>query len=742
MRYLILLLMALPGLAETPRHFQASGPAVSGSAALSLFAYGLAPSAMATDPAGNIYVTGSTQSNVFFATSGAVQPAYGGGTCIPFGPPVAPKIPQPCSDAFVVKLDPAGDIVYATYLGGNGDDHALAIAADAEGNAYVAGTTSANASGANNFPITVHALNSTPQNMFLVKLNSSGSSFIYSTFLPLFSIGLAVDSQGEAIVAGSPDISQFHTTAGAFQETTSASATFNTGAVVKLSADGSALVYATYLGGSAAETDVAGLAVDAAGDAYVSGDTSAADFPVTPGAFQTVLPKSGTTGFVVKLNPAGSALVYATFLGGSGQDSAGTIKVDAAGEAYVLGSAGSTDFPVTAGAFQQGASAPWAPGAAGSAFLAKLNTSGTGLVYATYLSGAGALDVDASGDAYVLGSASAGFPVTGGAFQRCMNGGGADAFALHLAPDGSNAGATYLGGSGSEIPTAIAALPDGQVVVAGTTNSSDFPGVIGAASGQYLLFVEALQIDNPQVTNGPCMALALQNGASFTEGPVAPVEIVTIRGDGIGPAQPAYEQVGTDGNVTTQLAGVQVFFDDTPAPLLYVQSNQINAIVPRKTSTDFFLHFNAQVHVEYNGVSTNTVSVPVAEASPGIFINDYTTQQGTVLNQDGTPNSASNPAKQGSVISIFGTGGSFVQSVAVDGSFWPPAPLLMFASPATVTIGGFGADVLYAGSAPGQISGLFQINAVVPANLPVAGTESLTVQVAGSSSRPLFIVVK
>src|SRR6185437_2289799 len=165
-------------------------------------------------------------------------------------------------------------------------------------------------------------------------------------------------------------------------------------------------------------------AADAAGNAYIGGATSASDFPVTPGAFQTVLPKSGTTAFAVKLNPAGSTLVYATFLGGSGQDFAGTIKVDAAGEAYVLGTAGSTDFPVTPGAFQPGASTPWAPTTGQSTFLAKLNASGTGLVYATYLNGATALDVSASGDAYVLGEAGAGFPVTGGAFQRCMNGGG------------------------------------------------------------------------------------------------------------------------------------------------------------------------------------------------------------------------------------------------------------------------------------------------------------------------------
>src|SRR6185437_1485011 len=481
-------------------------------------------------------------------------------------------------------------------------------------------------------------------------------------------------------------------------------------------------------------------AADAAGNAYIGGATSASDFPVTPGAFQTVLPKSGTTAFAVKLNPAGSTLVYATFLGGSGKDFTGTIKVDAAGEAYVLGTAGSTDFPVTPGAFQPGASTPWAPTTGQSTFLAKLNASGTRLVYATYLNGAGALDVDASGNAYVLGEARSGFPVTSGAFQRCMNGGGTDLFALHLTPNGSTLGATYLGGSGSETPAGIAALPDGQVVVAGTTTSADFPGIIGGASKQSLLFVEALQINNPQVTDGPCMALALQNGASFAEGPVAPGEIVTIRGSGIGPDQPAYEQIGPGGNVTTQLAGVRVFFDDTPAPLLYVQSNQINAIVPRNTSTDVFLFRIPQVRVEYNGVSTNTVTVPVAGASPGIFIANFTTQQPAVLNEDGTLNSPSNPAKPGNVISIFGTGGNFLESTALDGSFWPLAPLTQF--PASVIIGGASAAVLYAGSAPGQVSGLFQINAVIPASLPTLGSEDLAVQIDGNSSQDIFITVQ
>jgi hypothetical protein len=349
--------------------------------------------------------------------------------------------------------------------------------------------------------------------------------------------------------------------------------------VLKLSADGSSVLYATYLGGSTpatGESVPSSIAVDHDGNAFVTGNTTASDFPVTPGAYQPAQPQGGA--FVAKLNASGSDLVYSTYIGGSG-DSGTAIRIDAEGNAYVLGQAATPDVPVSPGAFQPSPQAPWAP-AGTTTFVVKLNSNGSKLAYATYMSNASAIDVDAGGNLYAAGQASSGFPVTAGAFQRCFNGGEQDIYVLQLSPNGNLAGASYLGGSASETPVAVAALGMGQVITAGTSTSADFPGVVSASPEQSFLFTESLTIADPQRTDGPCMSLGIQNAASFQTGPIAPGEIVTIYGAGIGPETAAYQQTGPDGRATTELANVRVFFDDTPAPLLYAQANQINAVVP------------------------------------------------------------------------------------------------------------------------------------------------------------------
>jgi uncharacterized protein (TIGR03437 family) len=312
-----------------------------------------------------------------------------------------------------------------------------------------------------------------------------------------------------------------------------------------------------------------------------------------------------------------------------------------------------------------------------------------------------------------------------------MAGGGSDTFVAQFTPSGALASGTYLGGSAPDAANAIALGSDGSVYVAVITSSFDFPGI--TALLQTRNFLVHLRIADPKKQDGPCMALALQNGASFAEGPVAPGEIVTLRGSGFGPVTGATPA----GPVATILAGVQVFFDNLPAPLLYAQSQQINAIVPWELAGQT----TTQVHVEYQGVPTNTTAIRLAASAPGIFYFDFKSQQGAILNEDGTVNSAANPAKAGSVIAIFGTGGGLTSPLGVTGGLWPASPLAMLNLPVSVRISLMDATVLYAGAAPTLISGVIQINARVPGSLPASAAWPVDVKIGDASSPSSAVTV-
>jgi len=376
---------------------------------------------IAVDAAGNAYVVGQTLSSNFPTTAGAFQTSFGGGY----------------SDAFVTKLNPTGSaLVYSTYLGGTGEDDCSGISVDADGNAYVAGFTASA-----NFPATAGAFQTTfgggYGDAFVAKLDPTGSALIYSTYLggtdsdAAGNPGLAVDASGNAYVTSETVSTDFPTTPGAFQATLPG---FQNAFVTKLDPTGSALVYSTYLGGSYSDWTQA-IAVDADGNAYVTGATRSRDFPTTPGAFQTTFGGGKNDAIVTKLNATGSALVYSTYLGGSGKDYGSAIAVDTAGNAFVTGTTNSSDFPTTVTAFQRsfggGTREVFSGDIGGDAIVTKLNADGSALIYSTYLGGSEndygygiALDAQANPNAYVTGSTASfwNFPTTAGVFQTGLAG--------------------------------------------------------------------------------------------------------------------------------------------------------------------------------------------------------------------------------------------------------------------------------------------------------------------------------
>jgi hypothetical protein len=371
-------------------------------------------------------------------------------------------------------IDPV--LAYSTYLGGGSIDGGNGIAVDAAGNAYVTGSTAST-----DFPSTPGAFDTTDNantEAFVTKLNTSGTALIYSTYLGGSSRenfvrgGVVVDSAGNAYVTGDTSSTDFPTTPGAFQGTNGG---FEDAFVTKLNASGSALVYSTYLGGNDID-DGLGIAVDTSGNAYVTGLADSTNFP-TANAFQGTK-NVGDDAFVTKLNAAGSALVYSTYLGGGALDQSNGVAVDAAGNAYVTGQTASTDFPTTPGAFDT-TDNPFS-----DAFVTKLNASGTALVHSTYLGGnstdiGSGIAVDSAGNAYVTGfTASSDFPPTPGAFADKP---GIDAFVTKLNASGTAlAYSTYLGGDDDDGGRGIAVDSAGNAYVTGETFSTDFPTTPGS----------------------------------------------------------------------------------------------------------------------------------------------------------------------------------------------------------------------------------------------------------------------
>jgi uncharacterized protein (TIGR03437 family) len=428
--------------------------------------------------------------------------------------------------------------------------------------------------------------------------------------------------------------------------------------------------------------------VDSSGNAYVTGYTSSTDFP-TANAFQAAFGGGFRDAFVAKLNATGSALVYSTYLGGSGWDQGAGIAVDSSGNAYVTGYTNSTDFP-TANAFQA------ALGGFGDVLVTKFNAAGSALVYSTYLGGGNSNDegygiaVDSSGNAYVTGrTCSTNFP-TANAFQA------------------ANGGPTFCDDDG------------------GDAFVTKFPAVTEGV------------LSPPQLPQG-----AVVNGASFAAGaPVAPGSIASVFGLNFASTL----TVASSLPLFTSLGGASVKINGVAAPLIAVSPQQINFQIPWEAQGQT----PASLTVTSGEVTSNPTTVGLTSFRPGLFaINQQGTGQGAILIAPtaiiaapvGTV-AGSRPVNRGvESISIFCTGLGPVTNPPPSGAAAPVSPTSSTTTLPTVTIGNVQVTASFSGLASGFV-GLYQVNALVPANAPTGNAVPVVLTIGGVTSNTVTIAVQ
>jgi hypothetical protein len=466
--------------------------------------------AVAVDSAGCIYLAGETLPVNFGATFQVSDSTSS-------------------TDAFLVKMNSAGTaMVYAAYFGGTGRSSARGVAVDSGGNAYITGFAYST-----DFPTTAGAYRSSTLGMadvFAMKLNPTGSALVYSALFGGagndLATGIAIDSSGNAYISGS-------TASLAFPITNAFQSSYGGGVqdafVTKINSTGSTLLYSTFLGGTG--NDVAnGIAVDSSGSAYVAGYTDSLNFPTASALYGA--PAGQGDAFVAKLTPSGTGLVFATYLGGSQVDVADAIAIDSVDNVFVTGTTLSTNFPVTAGAFQAANAGSY------DAFVTELNSEGRALVYSTYLGGEGSDQANAIavlGDvAYVAGFTYSHYYPVQDAVQSAL-GGAQDAFVTAIASGGNSlVWSTYCGGLEDDQANGIAVDSSASAYIAGWTLSSNFPVTGGAFQTAYA------------VESGFLVKLSTSTTTATTPlqfVPVAPCRIIDTRSaDGPlgGPSIPAH----------------------------------------------------------------------------------------------------------------------------------------------------------------------------------------------------------
>jgi len=496
---------------------------------------------------------------------------------------------------------------------------------------------------------------------YVAKLSSTGTGLVWTTsvgFLPQGPPALAADSQGRVYLAAQYAVNYITPAA----------------SVVRLNASGSAIDFTTGIVGTPIS-----IALDPSGAAYNAGTT--------------INTQGVNVSFLAKVASDGTAGYYTVLPDGLGQ----TVAVDANGNVAVFGQSSGL-----------------------SGVVQRIDASGAVTLETTVPGAAVAFSLDAAGNAYVAAVTNQLYPVKN-SLATCLFDPATTLTSYSellnvIAPDGSILQTTYIPGGDNLGSPLLAVTPSGTVLVAATagpgftpTQTGPFPA--GTTGSMFLSNLSSTASNSP----APTYSLACAgSAASLAIGSISPGELVTLFGNGLGPQQGVQAYVAAPNLYPTRMANVQVTFDGTPAPLLWVQDAQINLVAPWSLTPGH----DTQVCVSYNDVNANCLTLPVVQATPAVFMVDA--RYAAALNQDGSYNSADNPAAPGSIVTVYATGLGAITPSQPDGSLIGlplPANTLTFGVEAVVGLGPSGSvgiytpfDVQYAGPASTLVAGVSQIN--------------------------------
>jgi hypothetical protein len=472
--------------------------------------------AIKLDASNNIYITGWTTSSSNIATAGAYQTTCSG-----------------ASDVFLAKFSSNGtSLIWGTYYGGTGGEQGTAIVLDASNNIYISGfTTSTSAIATAGAYQTTNAGGS--HDAFLAKFNSSGTSLLWGTYYGGTgddeSYGIALDGSNNVYITGYTTSISNIATAGAYQ-TTYGGGSYDA-FLAKFNPTGSSLLWGTYYGGTGSDFAY-GIATDASANVYITGETTSTSAIATAGAYQTAL-IGGQDAFLAKFNTAGTSLLWGTYYGGTTGTQASAIALDASANVYFTGFTQSTSAIATAGAYQTTMN-----GSIGNAFVAKLNSAGTSLIWGTYYGGniddgAKAIALDASDEVFITGITSSTTGIaTPGAYQTTYGGPSFDGFVAKLNSTGSSLlWGTYYGGTGTDLPWGIALDNIGNPYITGETQSATAIATAGAyqttlgAGGQSAFIAEFSGCNG-----APAQPAAINGPSGICTGSTATYKIVPVAG--------------------------------------------------------------------------------------------------------------------------------------------------------------------------------------------------------------------